>query len=108
MRGLLGISVQVAALGTEYDSETGMIYRYEKIRVADVTAGGLGEKILKTGDIVKSITIGGRTIQVTRQYHLIDAMLDVRVGDTVTLTVERDGETLTVETVITEDCLAAY
>jgi serine protease Do len=108
MRGLLGISVQVAALGTEYDPETGIIYRYEKIRVAEVTAGGLGEKILKTGDIVKRIEIGGKSIQVTRQYHLIDAMLDVRVGDTVTLTVERDGESVTVEAVITEDCLAAY
>lgn len=108
MRGLLGISVQVAALGTDYDPETGIIYRYEKIRVAEVTAGGLGEKILKTGDIVKRIEIGGKSIQVTRQYHLIDAMLDVRVGDTVTLTVERDGESVTVETVITEDCLAAY
>jgi serine protease Do len=108
MRGLLGISVQVAALGTKYDPETGIIYRYEKIRVAEVTAGGLGEKILKTGDIVKRIEIGGKSIQVTRQYHLIDAMLDVRVGDTVTLTVERDGESVMVETVITEDCLAAY
>lgn len=108
MRGLLGFSVQVSALGTKYDPETGVIYRYEKISVATVSEGGLGEKILKVGDIVKSITVGEKTIQVTRQHHLMDAMLDVRVGDTVTFEIERDGETITVETVITEDCLAAY
>jgi len=108
MRGLLGISVQVVALGTEYDAETGMINRYEKICIAEVDVGGLGEKILKVDDIVKSIAIGDRTVAITRQYHLIDAMLDVRVGDTVRMRVEREGEVITVETVITEDCLAAY
>ena len=35
-------------------------------------------------------------------------MLDVRVGQTVYIEIIRNGETKTVSTVITEDCLTAY
>lgn len=35
-------------------------------------------------------------------------MLDVRVGDTVYMEIVRNGEEITVSTVITEDCLVAY
>lgn len=108
MRGLLGITVSVSAYMTAYDTETGFIVCYEKVSVAEVTAGGLGEKILQKDDIITAIQIEDEIIEITRQYHLIDAMLDVRVGDTVTITVERNGETVTVSTVITEDCLTAY
>ncbi len=108
MRGLLGITVTVGGRSTSFDSETGLFVRSEVISVQEVSSGGLGEKILKAGDTVKSITVGEKTISVTRQHHLIDAMLDVRVGDTVSLVIIRDGAEMTVSTVITEDCLAEY
>ncbi len=102
MRGLLGITIQVSDYDTYYDINTGLLVREEEITVYEITAGGLGEAILKVGDVVKSITVGGRTVSVTRQHHLIDAMLDVRVGDTVSLLIVRDGEELTVDANITE------
>ncbi len=108
MRGLLGITVQVSNYDTYYDTETGFLVRAEEISVSEVSAGGLGEAILEAGDIVKSITIGDKTISVTRQHHLIDAMLDVRVGDTVSLVILRDGAEMTVSTSITENSLSAY
>ncbi len=108
MRGLLGITVQTTGYSTAYDAESGLLVRREEISVYEVTAGGLGEDILKADDVVKSITVGEKTVTVTRQHHLIDAMLDVRVGDTVTLSIVRDGQEMTVSTAITEDCLAAY
>ncbi len=108
MRGLLGITIQTTGYSTAYDAELGLLLRREEISVYEVTAGGLGENILKADDVVKSITIGETTITVTRQHHLIDAMLDVRVGDTVTLSIVRDGQEMTVSTIITEDCLSAY
>jgi hypothetical protein len=64
--------------------------------------------MFQTGDIIKSVTIGDKEIEITRQHHLIDAMLDVRVGDTVTNVIVRNGEEMVVSTVITQDCLAAY
>lgn len=108
MRGLLGITVTTSALSTSYDSESGMFVKNEEITVYEVSAGGLGEEILKANDMIKSITVGEKTVVITRQYHLIDAMLDVRVGDTVSLVIVRDGTEMTVSTTITEESLAAY
>ena len=108
MRGILGITIEVSACSAEYDIETGLLIRCEEVRVCEVTPGSLGEDIFKEGDIVKSVTIGDRTVTVTRQHHLTDAMLDVREGDTVSIVIVRDGVEQTVTATITEDCLAAY
>ncbi len=108
MRGLLGITIEVRAYDTYYDAEKGILVRTEEVSVHEVTTGGLGEAILSAGDIVKSITISDKTVNITRQHHLIDAMLDVRVGDTVSLVIIRDEAEMTVSTVISEECLAAY
>ena len=108
MRGLLGITVTTNGLSTSYDSENGALVKNEEIMVYEVSAGGLGEDILKVNDVIKSIIIGEKTVVITRQYHLIDAMLDVRAGDTVSLLIVRDGAEMTVSTTITEDNLAAY
>ncbi len=108
MRGLLGITIEVSDYDTYFDLESGLLVRIEEITVHEVTAGGPGEAILKAGDVVKSITIGEDTITVTRQHHLIDAMLDVRVGDTVSLVIVRNGMETTVSTTITEASLSAY
>lgn len=108
MRGILGITIEKSAFSTAYDTETGLFARYEEISVHEVTTGGLGESILKAGDVIKSITIGDKAVTVTRQHHLIDAMLDVRVGDTVSIVIVRDGTEQTVSAIITEDCLTEY
>ncbi len=108
MRGLLGITIEVSDYDTYFDTQSGLIVRTEEITVHEVTAGGLGEAILGAGDVIKSITIGDDTITVTRQHHLIDAMLDVRVGDTVSLVIIRDGVETSVSTTITEASLSAY
>ena len=108
MRALLGVTVTTSASTTEYDPETGVLQCFEEISVHDVTAGSLGASILQKDDIIKSITVDGKTVNITRQHHLIDAMLDARVGDAVTMIVLRDGAEQTVTTTVTSDCLAAY
>ena len=108
MRGILGITIMPSELYTRFDTATGHLIKMETVIVESVSNGGLGAKILQKNDVIKSITIGGKTVEVTRTYHLIDAMLDVRVGETVYFSIERGGQTLTVSTVITSDCLVAY
>ena len=107
MRGTLGISVAVTGLSTYYDSDLGVLRCCEEISVYEVTAGGLGAEILQAGDLILSITVGNRTVEVTRQHHLIDAMLDARIGAEISLKILRNGETLTVSTVITEASMTA-
>lgn len=108
MRCILGITIQTTALNTSYDIETGKINKLEDISVVEVSAGSLADGEFQEGDIIKSITVGENTTEVTRQHHLIDAMLDVRVGDTVTVSVERNRKNITIAITVSEDCLAIY
>ncbi len=108
MRCILGITVQVSNYDTYYDTSSGLLVRNEQISIYEVSSGGLGEAILKEGDVVKSITVGDITTTVTRQHHLIDAMLDARVGDSVGFTIIRGSTQMNVSIIITEDCISAY
>lgn len=107
-RCILGITVQTNASKAIYDSKTGLVRKVETVSVATVSSGTLADGKLKVGDVLKSITIGETTKAITRQYQIIDAMLDVRVGDTVILTVERDGVETQISLPITASCLTAY
>ncbi len=108
MRAIVGIGVESASSRSVYNQETGLIDIVETINVGEVTSGSLSDGHLKTGDTLVSITVKDKTTDITRQHHVIDAMLDARVGDTVTFVVIRDGKTVTESMVITEDCLTEY
>ena len=108
MRAMLGVTVTVASLSTSYDEDTGRIERFEEVSVYEVSAGGLADGIFEVGDIIKRVDIGAQSFSITRQHHLIDAMLDARVGDKVSFTLVRDGKEMTFSAVITDDCLTAY
>ena len=63
---------------------------------------------LLEGDVLVSAQLGAETVEIYRQYHMIDLMLKVRVGDSLSITLLRNGEELTVSIMITEACLIAY
>ena len=107
-RALLGITVSTSDSKAIYHSETGSFTIEETVCVYEVSSGSLADGILQAEDVLVSATVNGNTTEITRQYHIIDMMLDVRVGDTVVLNILRDGEELTVNIQITEDCLMAY
>ena len=107
MRALVGIGVQVESMYTVYDPETALLRRVEVAAVAEVLSDGLAVGLIEVGDIIKAITVGGRTVEITRSHQVIDAMLDARGGDSVTVTVERDGTELSFVIVIPADSLVA-
>ena len=87
---MLGITVRVKELYTEYDEEAGILYRKEKVAVDTIrekSAAAYG--ILNAGDVINSITIDGTTYEVTRTFHVIDAMLNARVSSVVVVNVTR-------------------
>ena len=108
MRAMLGLQITVSAMSTAYDVETGALEKYEEISVYELSEGGIAESVLKIGDVLKSITVGEKTVEITRRHHLIDAMLDARVGEAISLVIERDGTQITVSLEISEGCLAEY
>lgn len=108
IRVTVGIGIDRGSYSTEFDVETGLIYKCESAVVASVTEGSIAEGKLLVGDAIKSVTVNGKTIEVKRVYMLIDAMLDVRVGDIITFELLRDGIAETVEIEATEGAFAAY
>ena len=107
-RALLGITVSASNSKAVYDSETGLSKIIEKVLIYETNEGYLADGVLMAGDVVLSASINGDAREITRQYHLIDMMLDLRVSDVVTLQIIRAGEEMTVSITITEDCLVAY
>ena len=101
----LGINVGVAASRTEYDEESAEITKIEVVSVSEVSLTGAGRGKLLVGDIINSISFGGKTYAITRSFQVIDLMLAVRAGDTVTFNVTRGGEQLAVSVEITEQML---
>lgn len=106
-RALLGITVSTSDSKAVYHSETGSFTIEETVSVYEVTEGSLADGILQAEDVLVSATLNGETTEITRQYHIIDMMLDMRAGDVVTLKILR-GEEKTVSITITEGCLTAY
>ncbi len=94
-RCMLGISVTADKLYTEYDEETGILYRKESVVVSSQpqkSAAAFG--IIAAGDVINSITIDGEVYEVTRMFHVVDAMFNARVTSEVVVNVTRSGNSL--------------
>ena len=107
-RCILGVTVGATNLRVDYNEENGTVRKLEDVVVDSVVQGSTADGLFKKGDIIRTVTVGEKTYEITRQHQLIDAMLDVRDGMTVTFKVTR-GETDTEITVTaTESMLEAY
>ena len=107
-RAMLGVTVSASDSRAIYDVSTGLIRIEETVSVYQTEDGSLADGVLEEGDVLVSATVNGETTPITRQYHVIDMMLDVRVGDVVVLSIIRDGEEMTVSVTVTKGCLSAY
>ena len=107
-RCMLGVTVGVKALYTEYDIETGKIYKRETVMLTDVASDAAASGLLRKNDIINSITIDGIKHEVSRTYHIIDSMLYARVGSSVVINVTRDGVAIDISIPITENMLTEY
>lgn len=108
MRPTLGITTEVAEMSTALDPETGMIVKIQKLKISEVANKSLAKEVLQVGDVVESITLNETRIAITHSYLISETLLTAKVGDVVTFEIIRDGEKLTKEITVTEDCLSAY
>ena len=77
------------------------------MRVAEVVEGGKSVGRFKVEDVIVGVNIAGVDYPVTRAWSVADAMLNARVGDTVTFKVDRGGEEVTLVYEITADYVVA-
>lgn len=89
-RATLGVTVQTVDSKSVLSGGKAVIV--ETVSVSEITKGSLAASAFKVNDIVKSVTIGDTTTKILRNYQIRDLLLNVRKGDTVTVTVERGGE----------------
>ena len=102
---LIGVQVKSNSSSAVLDSETGLLKIVEEVEIAAITSGSKADGKLKVGDKIISVAVNGVEKKVTRSFVLIDTVMGAKAGDTVTTKVMRGGETLSVDIVITSDCL---
>lgn len=107
-RCLLGITVGSARYYTEYDTETGKVHRCEDVVITEFSKTSAVKDYFKIGDNIKSINIDGVSYEVTRIFHVVDAMLNARVGSSVITTVVRDGVEMEIPITVTQNMLTVY
>ena len=103
----LGISMAASASGVTVDEVTGAVIKTEQIEITAVQDGSPLEGFANIGDIITSVSVDGRKVNVTALHIVIEAMLSARLGSTVEITLQRGGETLTKTVKITENMLTA-
>lgn len=104
-RCLLGVTVSPVECYSEFDTETGKVHKREVVAIAEITEGSLADGVFKVADEIKSITVDGKTTEVTRVFMVVDSMLNARVGSEVSFEIERDGVQMTIPVTITERTL---
>ena len=102
-RCILGVVPTVATSKAVYDSETGKISIVETVSISSITEGSVAEGKLLVGDVVRSLTIDGKTVEIERKYQLIENMFAAHVGSTVVFGIERNGQSMNVTFTITEN-----
>ncbi len=111
-RGMLGVTVQTVESYMQTEPSTGHVHLYEMVKVVEVTEGSLVKGQIQSGDILKSITFEDEhrllTQEITRQYHIVDAMLQAREGDEITVGVLRDGEEVYAKVTMTKEHISEY
>ena len=107
-RCLLGITVASENLRTKYNPETQDIDILEDIKVSAIERGSVADGRFQLGDLIRSITIDGKTEEIYRKHTLIDFMLTARPGSVVAIKVARGGTDIDITIPITEDLLKPY
>lgn len=103
---MLGITIQRVASDAFYDESTGLTKIVEQVKISQIESSSIVKDILQVGDILKSITIGGKKYDITRSFIVVDIMLTARVDDVITITFERNDVQMTKSVTLTSKSIS--
>lgn len=95
-RYFIGITTGVSDAFTVYDTESGKIHKSERVIVSKISNNSPAESVLAVGDAINSITIDGKTYDVSRTFHVVDVMINARKDSSVVLNITRGENTFDV------------
>ena len=103
----LGVTVTPKNSEARLDTATGKITKIEQSEIVSTTPGSAADGKLLVGDILVSAELNGSCQPITRNYQLIDTMLEIRVSDTLTIVVLRDGVEVSVSVTFEADDISS-
>lgn len=95
-RATLGIMSKITDTTVSMKAD-GTLKITETLQVDSVEAYSAAYGALRAGDIMKSVTIGGVEYSLDRRFYLNDLLLGLKLGDRMSMKIERDGQIRTVE-----------
>ena len=94
-RATLGVTTQI--MDSSASIVNGLLKITETLEIVEVGVDSVARGQLKAYDILQTFCLnGGETVTLTRNFQLVDLMLTVRKGDTVTIGVKRNGQPINV------------
>ena len=101
-RATLGITVAIEDTTVSLKND-GTLLLQENLRVEAVENRTAAFGKLLRNDLLKAITYDGVTYTLNRRFQLTDILLKVKKGDTVSLTIERNGQETSVQISFTDE-----
>ncbi len=95
-RATLGIMSKITDTTVSMKAD-GTLKITETLQVDSVEAYSAAYGALRAGDIMKSVTIGGVEYSLDRRFYLNDLLLGLKLGDRMSMKIERDGQIRSVE-----------
>ena len=102
IKGLMGITVSAEESSAVYNDELQMTQIVENVVVQAVNVGSLAFGKIFVGDTLVSIEHNDNLIEITRTFFIVDYMLNVRPGDSFTITLIRNNQEVKVVLTIQE------
>ncbi len=96
-----GLTYEISASTSYYDAEDSKVRILEQAKIGNITAASAAMGKLEKGDIINSITFGGKTYTITRAFELADYEIAFRSGDTITYNITRGHTTKNVSVTYT-------
>lgn len=102
-KALIGMTLYAAAMGVKVDEVSGDVTRYEVVEVYEITDTCIIKDEILVGDRILYTTVDDVRLDADRVHKVIDHLLTARVGSTLVIGVERDGESLEITVTLTEE-----
>jgi serine protease Do len=103
-KAVVGITLQVVAMGVRIDESTGDVRRYELVDVQKLEDTCIIADSIRVGDVIRYTVVDGVRLDADRMHMVVDHLLRARVGSTLVIGAERDGVAFEITVTLPEEC----